>query len=1494
MNPREIVTRNITLFDADGSRAIHAKQIVLALDLWSALQGRLHFTKAVLSDGTVWLKPGEEELPKVIEAFNSSDLTSVEENGSPLHAIVDGMRLENVLLLGTLLGLDGLRVADVSATGKLESKDGVLTIQVRGAKGQVTKPFPFIGIVEDLNALVDTRPHRGSTLTAKLFRKDTEEEGSVELSYRVPEDQTEESDSILDLRIKADPIEAPTVLDLGFGFMRFFKGKIKGDVQLIGLAPALSLNSYLEVDGGEVQLNGTLGEQVEIAITTPGLELARSVQNAPEILIGGALNIVSAAQNENPVPGQSDSKTDSEFEVTADLEPCTYDGWKIPAFSLQGVGDENGFRLDEATARHRNGTLKLSGRFDDDGDVDLQAFVLIAELLHDPNAQHLLSGSQGTLSSNLRIKMNVMQESPKVAVRGTAEISRFKYHTLYAELIEANGFFESQRSTPTVEVKADVSSVYVGDYPLGEGTLQVKGEAGAYESNVALRTADRRTVSANSQIKYKPGGYATINIPEIRLGFGRNRYAGFVRNLAYRPGRDVSVEAIQLASATQSIRALGVIRFRGPDYIEAHMQKVSLELLPFLFGNAVPEVHGHADLDIVLAASLASPSVEAQLKLIDAKLYGINAINTSLKLNYVDGVMNIEGDFDLARSGQFTLVGNGVLDPREILRNPRETLQTGIFDLALSAEGASLNLLEQLGVLGMEGSEGNVSGEVELRGTPEIPSFNARLTGTELALPGWPTVDVQTEFSYDMGVFQGNVNVGDRQGPLGSVEASAVVDLMRLIDAPKDVIATLGVLPWTLSLRQEPRRLLELPLAIQEKLSIPDWLGPLRVGGSATLHSSAGISLGDVAATFLWDAPITGVCGTEGRPRAFLRGHLEDDRISLNADGMLGPSRVIQITSDAELPLGTWLADATAPERPQIRGEIKIEDVPLGDVPLVCEHVSGPWNAALQIENLLGDRPMAHLSMNSQGLRLRRFSESAGREEILATSPLDTEIEATINTHKADISGWIGSGPSQQIQFEGDTDVVWDYEHPIPYVADSTPVDAEANLVNAPLSVILAPIPQFSGVRGEANGNIRIRGTLGEPQFIGGFGIQDGYIGVNSLGQHLSEVSGSMQLDGKKAELRELLARDQEGSLVAQGTFDFEGWTPARASLGLRVRRFPVRQEGSLVAQLNGNLDFGATLTDNRLNAELDLIDLEASLPEVVGRTLQGLEEHPDVTYARRASAGSQPDPAYRFLVRVHTPSPFWMRRRDFEALIDLEGFKIKYADPAFKVRGVATIKRGFFEVYAKRFEVENAILTFRDNDTEINPQVRLQARHDTSEGDVVRVNVVGTLANPQITFSAANSNCETEGEILTMLVTGRCEASDDTGLGVTTEGAEQAANFLAGVTAGLFTFSLQQQLGTQLPSIAVEAGDDAFRSARVRVGYRFDDLLPPWLRTFVQGVYLEGSITAGGDEENTTSAATQNQGLGLLLQLDFPRNIVGTTTVSPPAGFSFDLTWEP
>jgi hypothetical protein len=152
------------------------------------------------------------------------------------------------------------------------------------------------------------------------------------------------------------------------------------------------------------------------------------------------------------------------------------------------------------------------------------------------------------------------------------------------------------------------------------------------------------------------------------------------------------------------------------------------------------------------------------------------------------------------------------------------------------------------------------------------------------------------------------------------------------------------------------------------------------------------------------------------------------------------------------------------------------------------------------------------------------------------------------------------------------------------------------------------------------------------------------------------------------------------------------------------------------------------------------------------------------------------------------------------------------------------------------------------------------------------------------------SERCPGEGAVV-LLVSGRCptEGGDTSAGGGTRTNATQDA-FAAGIIGGILTLGAQRQLGGLVPRLAVESSALGTRT-RLKAGF---ETVPPFMRSLVERVYLQGAISTADQNAGSTNSAGSTTP-DFLLELYFHNNIVGAGKVAPTTrSWGVDVTWEP
>ena len=1480
------VARHVELFDPYGNRVAVADRVVLTFDLDAARAGTLRFSSAHLTGGTIRLieSPNEEStLPTFIETFESA--RPGPSTGEPLHAIVDGMLVEDTVIYGSLLGLDGLRVEDVRLTGRLEATDSV-EIRVYSGDGNVVEPFPFVGDVETLSALIDTDPtvglslHAGGRIEREMAPDDVV---AVNVEYRLPQGADPETgEPELHILVHGSPMHARFLEEVGYTWAEQFRddAQLDGYFRLRGPVDDLEMRAWAMTSGGHLQLVGGIDEAgVDVTAITPGLDVAEVVEGWPEVHVAGRgrMQIETAVE-------------DAPARIRIEGEPFLYQGFALPAFVLEGEVHDDHMIVTDVDAPYSGGEVHGSGRYDFDGAIDVHVEGNIPQIARDPNIRRYVPDARGGLALDVHLVTGETGD-PTFRLDGVMTLRNFVYGPFTADRLRLRGWVGGHPSRPSLHVNATGSGAAVAGYPLGSPNVNIAGGPTVFEAEGRFERGANRQLAFDATVT-RDGRTFVLDAPEIEFAIDEGMdggqpvdedrvWRGRIERLVWDPDRSVEARAIHLASGSQRLEASGTWRFRGPEEIRAQLQDFDLAALSALVGPRMPPIEGRLDTQVEITGDISAPNIVVNGFLREGTVYGVPDVTALYAIAYEYGNLTVDGQIDLGDRGTLMLSGTGLVDAS---LPAGEAIENGIYEMELGVNEFRIAVLRGLAGENVPEVDGLISGTITFEGPVFAPELSGSLNVPELLLPGLDPVGLATSFTYENGVLVGRATASDDRGELAETEGSLVVDLVNLVENTAETIESLESLPWRVSVRSPGRQLGQLPPSIAAM--IPEELHPLNVSVSGTFAGGAFDTRGDLIANLVWEGdPRDVTCEGGTNPRAIVQATLAEGTTTATARGFVGSEQVLRVEARAPTPVSEWLTEARIPAIPEVELRAFVQNAPTRKIPLVCEIADGNVTAALEVHGLFGEAPRAEMEIHSASVNL------------LETQPVRLDASARYRdgelVGEGNLSWWSG----ERAQVELHLPIAWGGEDVLPRVREDEEVLFEGRFDAAPLGPFIAWLPQIEHVSGYMDGSVRATGLIDELSIHGSVEVYEGYLELVGLGQHLTDVTGGVDFEGNWAQLRSFRAWDGEGLLRIDGGIGLDGYRPARARLALNADEFPVRQEGTVLATLTGNATLIAAIGEDRTDMELDVHRLNVRLPEAESRSVQELEPHPDIVIVGRDVDERAEEEPYTIYIDVDAMQPFWVRRNDFSILVAAD-LQAMYRDPDLRVRGNIELRRGFFEVFGKRFVLDRGSMAF-DGGDEIDPQVIMVATHELRQpaNTLVTVTVTGTLTEPDVEFRSNHPECDDRSEIITMLISGRCDLGQ-AGTDQNADAADQAAGVLAGIAAGVLTLSLRRELGDVLPVIVVESGDQG-RSGRIRAGFDATSAIPDFLRGVVRGAYFEGMLggTAageGGDGEEQRGGVNP----GFLLELQFPYDLVltgeiETVTGGNPAG-RLDFTWEP
>ena len=1466
------IVHDTSVYDPQGDQVIFGKRVELKIDPIAALAGKLRFSKASLWGGLVTLIDNSEGSPTFIDAFDAADPTPSE--GEPLHAFVEDMTLNDVTIQGELLGLRGLKIEDLNVRGRMEFAD-VAEFHIWSATGgTITEPFPFRAPIDHLKATIYT-DERGSLVHGSAHHGP--ERATAKLTYAPAPGMTVDDPYILDLLIHADPVSARSLQEVGFEWAYVLAGRADGYVRLRGPGDNLKITAALNSEGGPATIAGTIPAEKtsRITISSPGVTLPKVLDGAPDAHVAGSVTFVT--------PPQEDAAT----TLLIDAEPFEYEGSKIPAVEAKATLGPQGAAITELKTPYAGGLLNINGGVDYEGNIDVRVRGTIPRVERDPNISEFLPDLRGRAKLDMRVKRGIDE---RVDLRGWITLSDMAYSAVTARRAHIEGRIHGHPSRPVVDTAITAQGVEASGYPVGDGRATIKGGPQSYRTRGAFAAPDDRRTKFDARVQLEDDGFV-VQGDSLEMAVGDLVWRGRIADLRYDPKHQMSVRSVQMASGEQRLRAHGVWQFQGSDDIEVDLQNFDLEALKIIFPEDAPDMAGGADLHFEFKGDLdRRPQVVAEGTLTQARLFDVEPVTAAYLLTYKDGDLQADAQVDLGGRGNFTVTGSGLLEAEE--PDPVKALKGGVYEIDVNASGVDLTLFEPLLNEKRKTLYGFAEGKMHLSGPIDAPTFKGNVKIPEFQRADWKPMQLSSEFHYEYGALVARLYGSDEHGHLFDSEGSLLIDLVHLVRSPNEAVSTLETSPWRISARIPPRTLRVLPNSLLRKM--PPGSQDIRVAASLTLAGGAFRTRGDLQASVDWAGESAyRLCAGDAEPRATLVAHLEDDRTHASLEGLVDTRRVLSVEVDAPTPLDDWLRAAERPEPPVMQIVASLQDAPTQSIPYLCRYAGGTVNALVKATNLFGADPSARVVVASDALRARRVEptvKSGSVNAIVETPPSNLDLTASLGNGKASLKGLMKWWNEGSTELNASAPITWNLENKVPRLADEGELSGQATFDKMPLQATLAWMAGIVNVEGILEGNVSARGPTREPSFAGQLMVSDGRVDLRTFGQTLRDVEGRLIFDEDGILLRDLVAADGSGSTEVDGELLLKGFSPQSASVRMTADGFPIRQEGSIIANLRGNARMMTTFTDEGLKGDVKVGNLVIDVPESTA-TPQDLEGHPEVFVVGDDKLQGRAVSPYLVDLVVDASKRFTVRSEDqgfsTQASADLS---VEYVDPDFLVGGRVELHRGYFEVFAKRFEVLSGSMVF-DRRADLNPKINLVATHPLrGTSDTITVTASGRLDNPDVEFRSTVPT-ESEAQVISLLLTGttRQERGQQ---GSAADASSDAANFLAGVAGGLFASTLRGELGKLAPTFAVQA-NNADEATKFKLGFNVEALIPDRLRSVIQGLYVEGTFAAQRAEGGTNTSG-QAARPGFLIEAQWPRNIVSSGNFSPPSNWSIDLTWEP
>ncbi len=1508
VNFEQVVAESVIVRDPQGREVIRIARLTAWPDLDALWSGTIRVDRAHArgAEVTLYVSGEENNHISLADSFLPARPPQGPRRQPPL-VIVDQIVVDDVLLRGDVPGYSGLRVEDIRLEGRVTAQNDV-RFDVWDGRGTMTGPYAGRTQIERITGHYST-DLRGDGLDAyaRARRGDDRVRARIQLHAVDPDPA---APPVMDLLVAAEPVRISTLAEMEVApGLDGLEATMRGHARLYGPTNDLRLRADIGTEAGRVQVRGHLpsGGPLVLEGDTDRLALARLVPRAPATTLAGRARITLSPEHD----GSGELR-----QLRAELSPATVNNIAVPGFTMDAVLEDDAIVVTDLDATHAGGETLARGRIGFDGSMDVHVSTELPNIGADPNVRRVAPDARGSLSGEVDLRADAGGEN--LAVDARLAMRGVRYGAVRADRLTVRGRASGSLPAPTLRAQAEAHGLHVGALALGHANASVAGGPNGYEVSAHSEDEEAGTQFAIVGRASSSADGLRLRSSELLVDVGDGQWQGNV-DMHFAPGESVRLDPLVLAHGRERVVVSGTYRFDGEDDLDvdvmnlelAHLRPIAPEQLEGVAGVVDAHVDLHGDLD-------TRPQGRVRARVREGQYRGISGIEGRADLDLTGDRMNTDIALDMGEAG--AVYAQGPLRvPPSALRDPRRLAEeVGFEGLRVRAENLDVApLVAMAGLADDVQISGRITTEAELTGTTDEPGLrDVVLVLDQIVLPGWDPLRGKLHAS--MGDGRLDVRrawIADAGGELLTAEGELPLPLDSM---PRDLPGFYRLLrseQWRLSAFVANRRLDGWPNPIQR------WMPPgLTAAGTLTAQGENGELTADLAIAGRWaEAAVEDRCAANLRPEVSVVGRLEGELATATITGFFGaPQAELTIETAAALPVEEWLVQGVS-EFPSTEILARARGLDLANVPWLCGYGRGTMDGSLTAKNLLTEDAVVGAVVDIPRLQIW---EDFGTSE---DSRLSSEYRVSIRTGSSPerdaltacvimgMAGDTGTPGAQCREASEPADgemlgrvrvpVRWHAGELLPEYVQGGAINSWMRFAHVHVEPVLTLIPGI--VTGDAvmNGEVRANGPWESIQLAGGLELERGHVQVEGLGQHLSDIQGRVELRGNRAIFppeRPLSVRDAEGVVTVSGEVGFSGLMPQRLDLIARGNNFPVRNEGMVLAWLSGQAEVTGTISDEATESEVAASNFTVRLPEQSAASLQSLQQHGDILVVgeERPRTDSDAEDSYPIRVRITADgtcrdrtrrlgcsTAFWVRRNDFSAYVTAD-LRAEYRDPHLRVSGMANIHRGTFEIFGKRLELLPGTLTF-DGREELNPRVNITAVYEIPgrTGATVNVTVSGTLTAPEVEFSSTETS--DRAEIIALLVGG---GRRDPGA-AEREATQQAASFLAGLTAGILTLGLRQEFGNIIPVLAIES--EGLSGTRIRAGFNADDLIPEFLDDVVTGMYIEGFLSAAADGTSGSSGAG-GVGGGVTVEFTLPEGFVVRGTYVPVDNGSLDILFEP
>ncbi len=419
------------------------------------------------------------------------------------------------------------------------------------------------------------------------------------------------------------------------------------------------------------------------------------------------------------------------------------------------------------------------------------------------------------------------------------------------------------------------------------------------------------------------------------------------------------------------------------------------------------------------------------------------------------------------------------------------------------------------------------------------------------------------------------------------------------------------------------------------------------------------------------------------------------------------------------------------------------------------------------------------------------------------------------------------------------------------------PMRLQFNTNGLELSFLQALFPKITNLQGLLAFNIYAENTLSRLQPAGYVRLLNAGFAVPSYGMQYRDIQLSAVVDTSTIELQNFEITSGDGKLSADGNaqvrMDMNGITLSGIATSVRAINFTVVRNRDVDLRVNADVRMGGAGGEVGFAGDLIVMRSRFFLPALQATTVMKIDDTQlGAGASQQVSATAALDTLFHKFygeLRVLIPRNTWLRGPELN--VEIEGeLDLLIHESEFLLFGPITVVRGTYELYGKKFTIDQGSLTFQGN-KDMLPEINFDAsrvfRNATSGlKQTLRVNITGTTNAPKIAFKLDDQAIEDQ-DAFAYLIAG--VSFDELTQGQRSAFTGEAA--ATGLLGGLVSKQISDALGKSLNLDVIEfqSGEDLELSkSRVLVGkYITNDLFLSYSRDFssadAQKVSLEYEI---------------------------------------------------